>query len=186
MRTPVLIVCALLAASAAIAETNTPPAAAKPETARASSAESAATNVVAITVQDTAMLALALPSGGKAYTRGTRTVVRTPNSDVFFELWPVAGAKTVDDALARYVDLLKQEDVRDLQVTGTREITLAGAPAKVITAAGVEVDDGDPGKAEVVLFAAAGRVFLACVHGEQMTAAETKSMLDVLQTARRP
>jgi len=166
----------LLSTACAFAgETNVQSAVGKAKTASAT---------VTIQVPGGTPLMLDLPSAGTANTVGIRTVVRTQDGSVFFQLWPVASAKTLDDAMTRYADLLKPEDSHDIKVTKTSDVTLAGAPARILVGSGVESDDGDPGQAEVVLFSVHGHIFIACVHGEQMTDAETKSMLAVLQTAR--
>ena len=162
----------LLAAGAHAAETNAPAA------AKVSS--------VVIQVQKADLLKLDLPAGSKVTTSGERVAVQSADGVLFFQLWQVAGAKKVDEALVRYAGLLKQEDIRDLQGCVTNASTIANAPAWVIRGSGVEVDDGDAGLAEVVLFSAADRVFVACAHGEHLTPAESKAMFAVLQTARKP
>ena len=169
MRVPVLTACSLFAACALAAETNSTPAA-----------------PVVIEIQHTPLLKLDLPAGSKVTTSGARVAVQSSDGVLFFQLWQVAGAKSVEDALPRYTALLRQEDIRDLQGLTTNTMTLAGAPAKVLRGNGVEVDDGDAGSAEVVLFTAAEKVFIACAHGEHLTPAESKAMFAVLQTARKP
>ncbi len=172
MRATILTACSLFATCALAAETNVPPA--------------TPNSPVVLQAQAAALLKLDLPVGCKVTSSGARIAVQSLDGVLFFQLWQVPGAKSADDALPHYANLLRQEDVRDLRGTTTNAITIAGAPAKVIRGDGTEVDDGDPGKAEVVLFTAAGRVFVACAHGEHLTPAESKAMFAVLQTARKP
>ena len=172
MRTPMIVVCALFAASILAAETNAPSITLGPP--------------VVIQLQHTALLKLDLPAGSKVTTSGARIAVQSSDGVLFFQLWQVAGVQSVEEAIPRYAALLRQEDIRDLQGTTTNAITIAGAPAQVIRGNGVEVDDGDAGSAEVVIFTAAERVFVACAHGEHLTPAESKAMFAVLQTARKP
>ena len=167
-----LTVCLLSTACALAAGTNAPVA--------------VATAPVVIKLKETPLLKLDLPSGSKVTTSGARIAVQSADGVLFFQLWQVAGAKSVDEAILQYAALLRQEDIRDLQGVTTQAMEIAGAPAKVLRGNGVEVDDGDAGSAEVVIFSAAKRIFVACAHGEHLTPAESKAMFAVLQSAREP
>jgi hypothetical protein len=130
------------------------------------------------------VLALRVPRGAKVATTGGHTAIQTPS--LALHLWTVAGAKTPDDALPGVAGLIQSEFV-NFKATATNTITISGAPARQLLGSGTEADDGDPGNAEVVLFAVGGRVFAACVHGElDQAAKERAAMLAVLQTARVP
>lgn len=133
-------------------------------------------------------LSLKLPAGCEGTTTGDKSVIsdlhRMPKFQ--FQLWVVEGKKTVDEAVAGVADTIKSE-FQDFKVEKVGKIKVAGAPAKHIIASGTEADDGDPGNAEVVVFASGGRVFVACVHGEgDYAKSQRKAMMGVLNSAKAP
>lgn len=131
------------------------------------------------------VLTLQLPAGGTAREAAGKTVVVVPSRELYFELRTVE-AKSVADALPG-IPALIVSDVKAFKPATTNELTVAGAPAKHLLGPGIEADDDDPGKAEVVVFIVGGRMFAACVHGEADHAAKQRAaLLDVLQTAKAP
>jgi hypothetical protein len=101
-------------------------------------------------------------------------------------VWSVSKATTANDALPRTAELIKSEFIK-FKPNATNDIVIAGAPAKRVTGSGNEADDGDPGNAEVVLFAVGGHIFAACVHGEFDDASRQRApMMAVLKTAHSP
>ena len=127
---------------------------------------------------------LVVPAEAQVSPVKDKTVIQTTN--MFLHVWPVTGVKTVNEAQARLGDIIKG-DVLKFSATATNEITVAGAPARHLIGKGVEADDGDDATADVVIFAAGQRIFLACVHGEGNDASKERApMLKVLQTAKSP
>ena len=145
------------------------------------SAEDRTVTVLADTVP---ALKLTVPSGAKVTATADKTVIHTTN--MFLHIWPVAGAKTVNEAQARLGDVIKG-DVLKFSASATNEIAVAGSPATHLIGNGVEADDGDAATADIVIFAAGNRIFIACVHGEDNDASrEREPMLKVLRTAKCP
>jgi hypothetical protein len=112
---------------------------------------------------------------------GTLTVM---SRDGYVEFW-LTDAHTVDEAAARAGQIIVSE-FKDLKVTTTTDLSVAGSPAKRLGGTGVEADDGDPGMADVVVFKAGGRVFVACTHGESMRKSAQRLMMDMVQSAKAP
>ncbi len=129
-------------------------------------------------------LVLRIPSAASVTVTGDHTMVQTATAT--FHLWPVASAKTTDEALPRVTELIKGEFV-NFKPKSTNDMVIAGALARHISGTGNEADDGDPGGAEVVVFVAGKHVFAACAHGEfDDVARRSKMMLAVLMTAKAP
>jgi hypothetical protein len=125
-----------------------------------------------------------IPASAKITSSNNYVNIRTTNMSL--HVWAVPGAKTADDLLPRAGELIKSEFIK-FSPNSTRDITIAGAPAKHVTGSGNEADDGDPGNAEVVLFAVGGQVFVGCIHGEFNDAARAHApMMAVLKTAHAP
>ncbi len=101
------------------------------------------------------------------------------------QFWLVKGAHTVDEAVGRVSQDITDE-FKNLKVTKTTDLTIAGTPAKRQEGSGEEADDGDPGKADVIVFKMGEHIFVACVHGEALNAAAQEWMLSLLQTAKGP
>lgn len=108
-------------------------------------------------------------------------VVNSNNRTV--EFWLVDGAKTVDEALSKVGEQIKDE-FKNFKVTKSTDLTIAGAPAKRQEGSGEEADDGDDGKADVIVFKLGDRVFIACTHGEALDAAAQEWMLALVQSAK--
>ena len=129
-------------------------------------------------------LVLQIAQGAKVTVTGEHTVVQATN--LTLHLWPVSGVQSPSEALPRVPELIKGEFI-NYKPSATNDLTIAGVPAKHVLGKGNEADDGDPGGAEVVLFAVGKHVFAACVHGEFDDAARaSKPMMAVLQTAKAP
>ena len=129
-------------------------------------------------------LELAVPSEAKVSPVKDKTVIHTTN--MFLHVWPVPGAKTVNEAQVHLGDVIK-DDVLRFSASATNELTVAGSPARHLMGKGVEADDGDNATADVVIFAAGNRIFIACVHGEGNDASQERGpMLKMLQTAKTP
>ena len=139
---------------------------------------------VNLLVDGKAALTLEAPAGATITTSNGYVNIRT--SSMSLHVWGVANATKPQDAVPRAGELIKSEFVK-FKPTSTNDVTIAGAPAKHVIGSGEEADDGDPGNAEVVLFAAGGRVFAGCVHGEFDNASRARApMLALLQTAHAP
>ena len=127
---------------------------------------------------------LTVPQDAKVTPLKEKTVIQT--ADMFLHVWPVQGAGTLDDAQLKLADVVKG-DVLKFSASTTNALTVAGAPARLLSGKCVEADDGDPAAADVVLFAVGDRVYVACVHGEGNDASRERApMLEVLRTAKRP
>jgi hypothetical protein len=112
--------------------------------------------------------------------------VKIAATNMTLHIWAVPGAKTAADALPRAAEIIKGEFI-NFKPTATNDLEVAGSPAKQVTGSGNEADDQDPGNAVVVLFAAGGRAFAACVHGEFDDAFAARApMLAALRTAHAP
>ena len=145
---------------------------------------SAEERTITVLADKTPALELAVPPEAKVTPVKDKTVIQTTN--MFLHVWPVTGAKTVNEAQIRLGDVIK-DDVLKFSASATNEITVAGSPARHLIGNGVEADDGDNATADVVIFAVGNRIFVACVHGEGNDASrEREPMLKMLQTARNP
>ena len=137
-----------------------------------------------VLVDKTPALELTVPAEAKVSQEKDKTVIQTTN--MFLYIWSVPGAKTIDEAQTRLADTIKG-DVLKFAASATNAIAVAGAPARHLSGGCVEADDGDPAAADIVIFAAGERVFVACVHGEHNDASrEREPMLKVLSTAKVP
>lgn len=113
-----------------------------------------------------------------------KTVIHT--KDMFLHIWAVGNASNVAEGVARTADVIKG-DVLNFKPASTNDITIANATASEMTGPEKEADDGDEGHAQVTVFTAGGRVFVACIHGEgKLDPVEQKAMQSVLQTAKAP
>jgi acetyl esterase/lipase len=142
-----------------------------------------------VTSGGAAVLRLTLEAGAQAFAgkeaNEPTTFVSAKQMHRFY-LWTVSGDKTIDDAAAGVPALIKSEFV-NLKPTVTKAVTVAGVAGKSLFGEGTEADDGDPGSAEVVLFALNGHVFAACVHGEGDAPALNRNfMMTALGSAREP
>ncbi len=132
-----------------------------------------------------AVLRLTLPPKAQAYDKAEPITVADAGGNFRFYIWTVS-AGTLDEAATRVPDVIKGE-FTEFKLTDTKILTVAGAPARQLTGSGNEADDNDPGNAVVVLFQVGGRVFAACVHGEDNPSpALRKFMMATIQTAKAP
>ena len=100
-----------------------------------------------------------------------------------FDIWLVSGATTIDQGVAHVAEQIKDE-FKKFKPTKSNDLTIAGSLAKQLIGKGVEADDGDDGKADVVVFKVGNHIFVACVHGESLFEGDEQWMLTVLKTAR--
>ena len=151
----------------------------------AGAADTATTLTIA--VDKTPALVLQLPAGWTSNEgKDGRSILVPPKRGAHLQLWSVAAAKTVAEALPLVPGIIKGE-VTDYKAVETKDITVAGQPAKHLIGTGTEADDGDPSNAEVFLFAVGGKVFLLCAHGEGVSASRQRAaVLDLLATAKQP
>ena len=139
---------------------------------------------VTLSVDGKPALVLKVPLAAKFTSANGYVKLQTTN--LTLHVWAVPNAKTANEAVPRAAEIIKSEFVK-FKTTATMDMVIAGAPAKHVTGSGNEADDGDPGNAEVVLFAAGGHVFAGCVHGEFDDASKARApMLAVLKTAQSP
>jgi hypothetical protein len=145
---------------------------------------SAQDTTVTLSVDGKPALALTAPAAAKVTSSNGYVNIKTTNMSL--HIWAVPHAATLKDAHPRVADLIKSEFVK-FKTNATKDMVIAGAPAKHVFGSGNEADDGDPGNAEVVLFVVGGNVFAACVHGEFDDASRASApMMAVLQTAHVP
>ena len=138
-----------------------------------------------LTSDGKAVLRLTLPPGTQTFDKDEMLTVAQGQGHCRFYLWPVKNARTLEDAVPRVAELIRSEFI-EFKPAGTKDLTVAGAPARQVSGSGKEADDGDPGLAEVVLFTAGGHVFAACVHGEELLPAARDLMMAAIQTAKAP
>ena len=139
---------------------------------------------VTVLADKTPALELAVPATAEVTPWKGKTVIHTTN--MFLNVWLVPEAKTLGDAQVRLADVIKG-DVLKFVASATNRLTVAGSPALHLSGTCVEADDGDPATADIVIFAAGHRIFVAYVHGEDNAASrERDPMLKMLQTARSP
>jgi hypothetical protein len=145
---------------------------------------SAQDTTVTLSIEGKPALALTAPAAAKVISSNGYVNIRTTNMSL--HVWAVPKAATAQDALPRVAELIKSEFIK-FKPNGTKDMVIAGAPAKHVTGSGNEADDGDPGNAEVVLFVVGGNVFAGCVHGEFDDASRARApMMALLQTAHEP
>ena len=143
----------------------------------------AADHTVSVLVDATPVLELVAPPEATATPVG-KTVIHTTN--LFLHVWPVTGAKTLDEAQDA-LDYLIKGDVRKFSASATNAITIAGSPARLLTGSGLEAWDGHDTTVDVVIFGAGAWFFVACVHGEgNASSREREPMLQILRTAKSP
>jgi hypothetical protein len=137
-----------------------------------------------LSVDDKPVLTLLLPPGAKVTASNGYINIKT--SKMSLHVWAVPDAKTAKDAVPRAAEIIKSEFIK-FAVTDTKDLVIAGSPAKHVIGSGNEADDGDPGHAEVVFFVVGSHIFAACVHGEFDDASRARApMMAVLQTAQAP
>lgn len=135
-------------------------------------------------VKDRDVLVLTLPAESHVYYTGNLATIVGKMTPQRFYIWTV-DEPTVDAAVAKVPHILKPEFVAFHQ-TAAEDTTVAGVPARKLTGTGTEADDGDPGDAEIVVFAMGRHVFVACVHGEGIPAYKRDLMMSALATAHAP
>ena len=177
---PVLATCfAMLAMEEAISPMAPPPAAADD------------TFSCVIKSAGVPVLQLTVPAGTTVKSEGETMTITSKDKieskdNLRFNVWTIAKAKTADEAAAKLGEIIKPEFL-EFKQTATKDVTVAGVPAKMFAGSGKEADDGDPGNAEVYFFVLGGHVFATCVHGEGTSAnAYRPFMMSVLQTAKAP
>jgi len=139
---------------------------------------------IAVLADKEPVLELTVPANAQVTLIKDKTVIQTTN--MFLYVWPVAGARTLDEAQARLDEIIKV-DVLKFSASVTNSITMADSPARHLIGNGLEADDQDNATADVVIFKVGNRLFIACVHGEVNEASkEREPMLKVLHTARLP
>jgi hypothetical protein len=144
----------------------------------------AQTQEITISAGNAPALKLEIPKDAKATTKGTKTSFLLKNAWVY--VWSVPTAKTVAEAVPQTATIIKSE-FTNFELKDTKHLSVAGHPADHLFGKGAEADDGDPGAAEVVIFAVGKHVFAACVHGETDEAAKKRpDMLALLKTAKAP
>jgi hypothetical protein len=147
-------------------------------TARAFAAE----KDITIAADGADVLKLSVPETAEVSKNGHETTIKTKTLRIY--LWSVPKAQTVDEVLPRVGELIKDE-FTDFVIKSTDTVKMAGTEAKHLMGKGAEADDGDPGTADVVVFAVGKHMFVACVHGEREEAAkERPDFLKVLESAK--
>ncbi|HZZ72221.1 MAG TPA: hypothetical protein VFE24_08200 [Pirellulales bacterium] len=101
------------------------------------------------------------------------------------EVWVIKNAKTLDEAVKLAPEQIVSE-FKNFKAKETKELTVAGGPAKRLTGDGAEADDGDPGHADIVVFKVGSHLFVACTHGETLKPGAQEMMLSMLKSAKAP
>jgi hypothetical protein len=129
------------------------------------------------------VLKLTAPAGTKCVAADGSLKFDAPK--FYVEVWLVSGAKTVEEATKRVNSQIVSE-FKNFKPNQTTDLTVAGSPAKRLVGVGQEADDGDPGKADVIVFKVGDHIFVACNHGETFNDAGQQGLLTVVQTAQKP
>ena len=132
---------------------------------------------------DKPVLQLQIPGQVTVTATKEKTTLQTTN--LILHIWVVEHATNITEGISRLAGII-QGEVLKFKPEATTELVVAGAPARRLFGSGTEADDGDDGHADVVVFIAGTRVFVACVHGEKLDPAERQAMLAALQTVRAP
>ncbi len=127
------------------------------------------------------VLRLTVPNDASCKASDGSVVVNSNNRTV--EFWIVKDAKSVDEALAKVSEQITDE-FKNFKETKSTDLSVSGAPAKRQEGSGEEADDGDEGKADVIVFKVGDHVFVACTHGEALNAAAQEWMLALVQSAK--
>ena len=129
------------------------------------------------------VLKLTTPAGTKCVAEDSLLKFDSPK--YYVEVWLVSGARTVDEAVKRVSSQIVSE-FKNFKPNQTTGLTIAGSPAKQMIGVGEEADDGDPGKADVIVFKVGDHIFVACTHGEILSPIAQQGMLTFVQTAQTP
>jgi hypothetical protein len=129
------------------------------------------------------VLKLTAPAGTKCQAADGSLKFDAPK--FYVEVWLASGTKTVDEAV-KQVNTQIVSEFKNFKPNETTDLTVAGSPAKRMVGAGEEADDGDPGKADVIVFKVGDHVFVACNHGETLNDAGQQGLLTLVQTAQKP
>jgi hypothetical protein len=130
-------------------------------------------------------LRLTIPANAKYVAKDGSLHINNFPPQFEVEVWRVRDAKTVDEAIPHVADLIVSE-FKDFKPDHTSDLTLAGSAAKRLFGSGNEADDGDPGKADVVVFKVGDHIFVACTHGENLSPIAQEGMITFLRTAQTP
>ncbi len=103
------------------------------------------------------VLRLTVPADTECVPKDGSLILSSQHRSV--EVWLVNGAQTVDEAVGRVSDVITDE-FKNLKVANSTDLTVAGAPAKRQDGTGEEADDGDAGKADVIVFKMGQHIFV--------------------------
>ncbi len=120
--------------------------------------------IVSLSAAGKSLASAPLPEGWSAVPAGEKTVIIPAQKRPHIQVWSVAAAD-VATAEAGIGALIVSEVTEFAPATRT-DLTVAGHPARQLSGTGVEADDGDPGSAEVTIFAIGNQVFVLVSHGE--------------------
>ncbi|HTQ38973.1 MAG TPA: hypothetical protein VMJ32_08090 [Pirellulales bacterium] len=164
--------------------TDTKPAASATPPSAAPQAENAAdTKDFVMQSGGANVLKLTAPGGTKCVAEDGELKFDAPK--FYVEVWLASGAKSVEEAVENVSSQIVSE-FKNFKPDQTTELTIARSPAKRMVGVGEEADDGDPGKADVIVFKVGERVFVACNHGESLNDAGQQGLLTLVQTAQMP
>ncbi len=127
------------------------------------------------------VLRLSVPADTECVPKDGSLLLSSQHRSV--QVWLVSGAQTVDEAVERVSEVITDE-FKNLKVANSTDLKVAGAPAKRQEGSGEEADDGDPGKADVIVFKLGQHIFVACTHGEALNPAAQEWMLKLVQEAK--
>ena len=128
---------------------------------------------------------LKLTLGGDVTYKGTDGMLKIKGPVFDNEIWVVPDAKTIDDGITA-IDKQIVGEFKDFKATETKDLTVAGSPAKQMFGTGHEADDGDAGHADIIVFKAGDHVFIACAHDENLTSLSRAGLVTVVTTAEKP
>lgn len=129
------------------------------------------------------VLLLDVPKSVRCRPKGDMVVFAVFGHDA--SVWMLRDAKSIDDGIARINDTVKGE-FKEFAPSTTKEITIAGNPAKELSGPGKEADDNDPANGVAVVFKADGHIFIGLAHGEHFAQSDRDWMMAIVETAKAP
>ena len=112
------------------------------------------------------VLRLTIANDVKCVSKDGSLDLNSPHLEM--EVWLVRNARTIDDAMA-HINTAITDQFKNFKSDHTSDLTIADSPAKRLIGFGKEADDGDDGKADLVVFKIGNHIFIACTHGEDLS-----------------
>lgn len=144
-----------------------------------------AASAAAIRTGGLEVLRLSPPTDANVTVADGACHIKSP--DGYLDAWLAKGAKSLDEAVGLVPTTIASE-FKGFKQTASHPFPggPGGAPAVRLAGSGVEADDNDPGTADVIVFQAGPRYFIACTHGESLRPTTQALLVKLVQTAAVP